>query len=318
MFSLVIPLYKSESNLARLLHEVGEFSRQIATPLEVVFVVDGSPDRCAEILQERLPAWSVRSQLVELSRNFGSFAAIAAGLRVAKGEHFAILAADLQEPLSLIAEFHDILSAGRADVVFGYRTGRADPWWSQFLSNCFWVLYRRFVLPEMPAGGIDVFACNRRVRDELAQLPESTTNLVALLFWLGFRRAFVPYVRQPRLEGKSAWTFSRKLSYALDSIFNFTDLPVRALLLLGIVGITAAATASVFVFVMRLIGLIPVLGYTPLMLAVMFFGGTTALGLGIVGQYLWLTLANSRRRPPFVVSRILAFEPPEPAASRTS
>ena len=75
----------------------------------------------------------------------------------------------------------------------------------------------------MPKGGIDVFGCTGQVRDQLLELKELNTNLIALLLWLGFRRKFVPYQRRARLEGKSAWTFGRKLRYAADSIFNFTD-----------------------------------------------------------------------------------------------
>jgi hypothetical protein len=125
---------------------------------------------------------------------------------------------------------------------------------------------------------------------------------------LGFRRAFVPYERRPRLDGRSAWTLGRKVRYALDSVFSVTDLPIRALLLLGVTGTTAAVVAAVTVFVFWAMGRIPVLGYTPLMLVITFFGGSTALGLGIVGQYLWLSLQNARGRPNFIVKAASAYD----------
>ncbi len=301
MLSLIIPVYRNAENLPRLFAELEILAGRLGGDVEVVFVVDGSPDASLEILRRHLPSWRVRTQLIELSRNFGSFAAIAAGLRHARGEYMAVMAADLQEPPELMIEFQRRLAGGEADVVFGHRAGRADPWWSQFLSEAFWRLYRRFVVREMPKGGIDVFACTRQVRDALAGLRETGTNLIALLLWVGFRRAFVPYERRPRLEGRSAWSFGRKLRYALDSIFNFTDLPIRALLLLGATGTLFAVAAGVTVFVFWLLGRVPVLGYTPLMLVTTFFGGLTALGLGIVGQYLWLSLQNARGRPNFIV-----------------
>ena len=117
---------------------------------------------------------------------------------------------------------------------------------------------------------------------------------MALLLWLGFRRAFVPYERSAAPEGRSGWTLGRKLRYALDSVFSFTDLPIRLLLVLGSVATTLAAVSAMTVFVFWAMGLVPVLGYTPLMLAITSFGGLTALGLGIVGQYLWLALQNAR------------------------
>jgi glycosyltransferase involved in cell wall biosynthesis len=308
MLSIVVPVYKNEENVPRLLRELAPLADRLDEDLEVVFVVDGSPDGSARLLHESLPAWPVRSQLIELSRNFGSFSAIAAGLQAARGDRMGVLAADLQEPPELMLEFHRILKSGDADVVLGHRTRRADPWWSRVLSNSFWGLYRRFVVRDMPRGGVDVFGCTRQVRDHLVQLKEVHTNLIALVLWLGFRRRFVPYERRARQEGRSAWTLGRKIRYAIDSVFSFTDLPVRALLVLGVAGMTFAIVAGATVLVMWSLGRVPVLGYTPLMLVITFFGGLSALGMGIIGQYVWLSLQNSRSRPNFIVRSSCGFD----------
>jgi polyisoprenyl-phosphate glycosyltransferase len=301
MLSLIIPIYKNEENLDRLLSELATLPARVLDTMEVVFVVDGSPDRSYEILHRRLPNLPMDSQLLSLSRNFGSFSAIAAGLESGKGDHFAVLAADLQEPLELVVTFSQLLRDDIADITFGVRSGRSDPWLSELFATLFWGIYRRFVVPEMPPGGVDVFGCTREVRDKLLSLREIDTNLVALLFWLGYRRHYVPYVRQPRLEGVSAWTFAKKLRYCLNSIFNFTDLPVRVLLGAGAAGSLIAFTLGLTVFICRVLGFIGEPGYTPIILAIMFFGGLTTFGLGIIGQYLWLSLQNSRNRPNYIV-----------------
>ena len=314
MLSLIVPLYKSEEGLSRLLTELLKLQQQLLPePFEAVFVVDGSPDRCYEILVERLPGVPLQSQLITLSRNFGSFAAIAAGLRNAGGDIFAVLAADLQEPPELVLEFARILRANDADVCFGVRAGRSDPWLTELMSTAFWNLYRRFVIKDMPPGGVDIFGCNRLVRDHLLSLPEVNSNLIALLFWIGFRRRFVSYHRMPRLEGKSAWTFSKKLKYSFDSIFNFTDLPIQWLLAAGLGTSALSIVLGSIVLWARMRGSIQTAGYTPIVLMIMFFGGLTALGLGIVGQYLWLSLQNARRRPNFIVHRVQSF--PESSSS---
>jgi polyisoprenyl-phosphate glycosyltransferase len=301
MNSLIIPVYKNEANLDRLLAELVILAIKVPGEFEVVFVVDGSPDRCLEILRERLPALPLRSQLVALSRNFGSFAAISAGLERARGQAMAVIAADLQEPPGLVLQFFDTLAGGRADIVFGVRGGRSDPWLSGAASNLFWFLYRKLVNPDMPPGGVDVFGCTREVSDHVLRLSGIGSNLIAMLFWLGYRREYIVYQRQPRLEGKSAWTLSKKLRYCLDSIFNFTDLPIRLLLYAGGVALILAVGASLLVIAAKLHGDILVPGYTPIVLAIMFFGALTSLGFGIVGQYLWLTLQSARRRPNYVV-----------------
>ena len=302
MLSLVIPVYKNEENLDRLLVALQGLDRKLDGDLEVVMVVDGSPDRCLEILRTRLPHSGLRSRLISLSRNFGSFSAITAGLKAGEGEHFAVMAADLQEPPELVIQFREILRSGEADVVLGCRTRRADPWLSEIFSTLFWNIYRWFVIRDMPKGGIDVFGCTRQVRDRVVEIRETSTNLIALLFWLGFRRKFIGYERQARQEGRSAWTFARKLRYCLDSIFNFTDLPIRLLLYTGVAGIAFSIVVSIIVLAARLMGTIAIPGYTPIVVSIMFFGAFTALGFGITGQYLWLTLQNSRNRPGFIIA----------------
>ena len=307
MLSLGIPVYKNEQNLDRLLDALAKLNLQLPEKLEVVFVIDGSPDRCFDILRERLAASSLDSRLVSLSRNFGSFAAVTAGLEAGGGDYFAVLAADLQEPPDLVVQFLDALQRDEADIVFGCRTGRSDPWLSELFSRLFWWIYRVFVVQEMPRGGVDVFGCTRDVRNRLLGFKELNTNLIALLFWLGFRRKSIGYYRQPRKEGASAWTFSKKLHYCLNSVFNFTDLPIQILLYSGIVGIASSVLFAGILTGAKLHGDISVPGYTPIVLAIMFFGGLTSLGLGIVGQYLWLCLQNSRNRPTYIVASTQEF-----------
>jgi glycosyltransferase involved in cell wall biosynthesis len=302
MLSLVIPIYRNEENLERLLAELCKLQGRMPEDLEVVFVVDGSPDNCLEILRRQLPSMPLPTQLVSLSRNFGSFSAVLAGLGAGSGDRFAVLAADLQEPPELILQFSEALKNDTADIVFGCRTKRTDPWISELSSRLFWLIYRKLVVKEMPPGGVDVFGCTKQVRNHVLRFREVNTNLIALLFWLGFRRHYIAYERLPRLQGKSAWTFAKKFEYCLNSIFNFTDLPIRFLLVIGSTGCILAAIAGVIVLITRLQGHVPVQGYTMTALFILFFGGLTTLGFGIIGQYLWLALQNVRGRPNYLIA----------------
>ena len=189
------------------------------------------------------------------SRNFGSFSAIRTGMELATGEHIAAMAADLQEPPELIVQFFEILGSGRADVVFGNAPAAAIPA-DAALSNIFWSAYRKFVLPDMPKGGVDIFACNRAVRDAVLSIEEPNSSLVAQLFWVGFRREFVDYQRQPRLHGKSAWNFSRRMRYMMDSVFSFSDLPIMLVLWLGAVGCAISLLLAIVTIVGKLTGYI--------------------------------------------------------------
>ena len=308
MLSIVIPVFKNENNIDRLVQELERITLLAPVPIEVVVVVDGSPDRSLELLQRALPRAIFPSVLVSLSRNFGAFNAVRCGLEQASGDYIAVLAADLQEPADLALTFLDILRRDQADIAFATQSSRDDPWFDEMSSRAFWALYRRWVLPELPRGGVNAVGCTRMVRDRLLQLREPTTNLIALFFWLGFRRAYVPYDRQRRRDGRSAWTLAKKLRYGFDSLFSFTDLPIRLLLLLGIVGTLTAVVFAILLLSASLAGRITVPGYAPTVLIVTFFGSITSLGLGILGQYVWLILQTTRGRPGYVIDRTESFQ----------
>jgi glycosyltransferase involved in cell wall biosynthesis len=307
MLSLVIPVYRNETSILDLLTEIDGVCAAAAADFEAVFVVDGSPDRSAEILAEELPKRPFPSQLLILSRNFGSFAAIRAGMRAARGEVCGIMAADLQEPPGLILEMHRRLVEEGCDIAVGVREGRADPLPSRLASALFWWVYRLIVQREVPRGGADVFACTREVRDHLVALPEHNSSLIGLLFWLGFRRTEVHYRRRARRDGRSAWTFARRVRYSLDSLFSFTDRPIRILSVMGLAGMALALGLGLVVLWARLTGRIPVPGYAAMVLVVMFFGALNSLSLGIVGEYIWRTFENTKGRPSSVVARQQAF-----------
>ena len=311
MYSLVIPVYRNEASLPELIDAVAGIAASLDGPFEAVFVVDGSPDRSYAVLREKLPAAPFASQLLSLSRNFGSFAAIRSGLQAARGDYFAVMAADLQEPPELAAEFFRRLKNDEADIVVGTRDARDDPWASKAASSLFWKSYRWLINPDIPSGGVDVFGCNLAFRDCLLSCEEANTSLVALLFWLGFRRKHIAYTRLPRLHGSSGWTFKKKVSYLMDSVFAFTDLPVRVLMGFGAVGLLVSVTLGLVVLVARLAQWLTVPGYAATILVVLFFGGINALGLGLIGSYAWRGYENTKRRPLAVVLRSLDYRAKE-------
>jgi glycosyltransferase involved in cell wall biosynthesis len=154
MYSLVIPVYRNEESLQELVSQLTVLDRSLGHRLETVFVVDGSPDNSYSYLRHALPRTGLSAKLVLLSRNFGSFAAIRAGLTEASGPHSAVLAADLQEPPDVARQFFAALEADAADVVIGTRMDREDPLLSRWAAVLCWSLYRRLVQPELPPGGL--------------------------------------------------------------------------------------------------------------------------------------------------------------------
>jgi glycosyltransferase involved in cell wall biosynthesis len=307
MYSLIIPVYKNEESLPDLLAVLADMNEKLSGKLEVVIVVDGSPDNSYGILRQRLPQMPFASQLLLHSRNYGSFAAIRAGMQVASGSFFAVMAADLQEPPELALEFFRLLEADEADVVVGTRDARNDPWRSRWSSEIFWWVYRKFIIKEVPAGGVDMFGCNRQFRNELLSLDESHSSLIGLLFWLGFRRKTVAYQRRERQHGVSAWTLKKKINYLMDSIFSFSDLPLKLLISFGGIGVLFSILFGLMVLVFKVTGWVEVPGYAATILTVLFFGALNTAGIGLLGAYVWRAYANTQGRPVSVVMRAESF-----------
>ena len=314
-YSVIVPVYRNAATIPMLVERLAELAQRLDGPMEAVFVVDGSPDDSAHRLRTALAGSGIRAQLILLSRNFGSFSAIRAGLARAKGDYLAVMAADLQEPIEVVEQFFALLAADECDVAIGERTGRDDPVTSSFSARAYWWMYRRFVNADFPVGGVDVFGCSRPVATELTQFHERNTSLVGLLFWLGYRRCQVPYVRDARTEGKSGWTFRRKLRYLFDSIYAFTDLPILMLQVVGLVGLLASLIFGTIVVLAYVTGGIDQAGYTPIIITILGSTSAMLIGLGVVGSYVWRAFENGQGRPVTVVARVeefpgLAIDPP--------
>jgi glycosyltransferase involved in cell wall biosynthesis len=303
-YAIVVPVFRNQDSISKLISNLSLISEKVKNDLEVVFVIDGSTDKSQELLIESCTNQKFKSQIINHSKNFGSFAAITTGLKHVNSEYTCTYSADCQEPTSLIEEFFKILVEDKVDVVFGERIERRDNVLSKLFSNLFWGIYRTTIDSSMPKGGVDIFGCNTAFRSELIKLEESRSSLIALAFWLGFERRIVKYNRLAREEGKSAWTLKKKFNYFLDSLFSFTDLPIRVLLTLGGIGVIFSLILGSVVLVLRIYGDIEIPGYSPTILLILFFGALNLFGMGLVGSYAWRAYENSKGRPNAVVSRI--------------
>jgi len=304
-YSIIVPVYQNEDSIPKLLINLSALSEKLNHDLEVIFVIDGSMDKSQDLLVIGCQDMKFKSQIIIHSKNFGSFAAITTGLKYDNSEYSSTYSADCQEPTSLIENFYEILEKDKVDVVFGQRLERQDNILSKIYSNLFWKIYRATIDSDMPRGGVDIFGCNRAFRNELVKLEESRSSLIALAFWLGFERRTVKYSRLAREAGKSTWTFRKKLNYFLDSLFSFTDLPIRVLLSGGAIGVILSLVLGSVILILSLYGDIKVPGYSPTVLLILFFGALNIFGIGLVGSYAWRAYENSKKRPNAVVSKVL-------------
>lgn len=300
MLSVVSPAYNEARNLPAVYAQLKAVTEGRIPDWEWIIVDDHSSDDTPAVIAQLAQA-DRRVRGVRLSRNFGSHAALYCGLSLCRGDVAATLAADMQDPPTVIVEMLERWGDG-AQVIWAKRTQRlGDAAGKKVLAGFYHRLLKRVVAnPDMPSEGVDFFMIDRRVIDTLKQTGESNFSLFALVAWMGFKQATVEYVRQPRLSGRSGWTLAKQVKMAIDTIVSFSMLPIRL-----------AAAAGVIIAVLGMLYLPvliynwwagnPVEGWTTLMVVVLILGGLLMIQSSISGEYLWRALSEARKRPRFII-----------------
>jgi len=304
VFSIIVPVYFNELNIPDTVPQL--LALQTSLPdysLELVFVDDGSRDQSLAALRDFQRRFPSTIRVVKLTRNFGSMAAIQAGLTVARGDCVGMIAADLQDPPELFVEMLRHWERG-IKAVFAVRADREESRLQTFFSNSYYALMRTFALPEYPSGGFDFFLIDRQVVERVIDIREKNTNVMSLVFWLGFEPVAIPYVRRARQKGKSRWTLSKKIKLFIDSFVAFSYAPIRFLSAFGLIIALSAFLYAAYVVYLWLARGIPVKGYAPIVILLALTSGIQMTMLGVLGEYLWRTLDESRRRPAFVIDEV--------------
>ncbi len=299
MISIVTPAFNERSNLPMLYERLTEVLRQV--DWEWIIVDDHSRDDTLAVIQ-RLVALDPRIKGIRLARNSGSHLAITCGLQHSSGDAAALVVSDLQDPPELVLEMLDRWRIG-VQVVWAVRRqqpGEKHHTW--FASIYYWVMRRLVGMTDMPATGADFFLIDRVVIDAFLAAADRHVSVFALLMWLGFRREFIEYDKQPRTRGHSGWTLAKKLKLVVDSVVGFSDFPMWWF----IYGGGAAVVLSILPAVLALVAYSG-FGSALLLVMALVIGlfGLQLIALGILGQYVWRGMDEARKRPLYSIESVV-------------
>lgn len=303
--SIIIPCYYNELNIPVTSIELLENEKNFpeGTEFEYVMVDDGSKDKTFEALQLFKKEYPSKVKIIKLSGNFGSYNAILAGMKYATGDCNVIIAADLQDPVTLMPKMFAHWQNG-IKLVMGNREDRDDPLISKLFAKTFQFLMKKYALPNLPKGGFDYVLFDRKLKDEVLEMDEKNSNSLYLLIWLKYEYITIPYKRMERKIGKSRWTMKKKIKLFVDSFVAFSFAPIRIITVSGFILGAVAIIYALFIVYNRLIGNISVEGWTAMMLVFLFVSAFQMIAIGILGEYLWRTLDASRKRPNYVVDKV--------------
>lgn len=307
--SVVIPVFNEEENLPLMHKALGRALKGIRH--EMIYVDDGSTDGTAGVLEGLARADRQTTRVVELRRNYGQTAAIAAGIDHARGDVIVLIDADLQNDPADIPMMLAKIDEG-FDVVSGWRRERKDAW-----------LTRR--LPSQMANGLISWVTGVRLHDygctlkayrkEILQgfrlYGEMHRFIPAYAASVGARTAEVVVRHHPRRYGKAKYGLGRTLKVVLDLftvkfLISFAAKPIYLFGGAGVLLIVPSLLGLLFLLVRRVWLQIPVLTSPLFQTSTMFvLLGFQSILMGLIAELLVRTYHESQEKPTYFVRRVI-------------
>lgn len=305
-YSLVIPIYNEEKNIAELYRRLRAVMDKLGD-VELILVNDGSRDRSLLLLRE-LHQQDSRICYLSLSRNFGHQIALTAGLNFVRGQVIIVLDGDLQDPPELIPHLIEKWQQGY-QVVYAQRSRRRqENWFKRLCAYGFYRLLQRLAEVEIPLDTGDFCLMDRQVVDVLNQMPERNRYLRGLRSWIGWKQTSISYERDPRFAGEVKYTFAKSLSLASNGLVSFSRLPLRLSTYVGLFAAVVAVLMALLVFYWRIVAPnSPLTGFATIMIAIFFLGAVQLVSIGILGEYIGRIYEEVKGRPLYVLSEVAGF-----------
>jgi glycosyltransferase involved in cell wall biosynthesis len=301
--TVVVPIYKEEANIRPFLERTEPVLAKISDRYEILFCLDPSPDRTAEVVQAEIQR-NPRIRLVMFSRRFGQPAATMAGIALSKGDATVVIDVDLQDPPELIADMYAKMKEG-FDVVYAKRRSRkGETLFKRFISWVGYGVINRLSDVEIPRNTGDFRIMSKRVCEELTALNEGHGFLRGLVAFVGFPQAFVEYDRDPRHAGVGNYNrFTGSLKIGLNGMISFGSRPLQLMSIIGFIVAGFSFAVGAYYLITKLMGVPYNPGLPTTVLAVSFFSGVQLMSLGLMGEYVGRIYDEVKRRPKYIVDR---------------
>lgn len=306
--SIVIPVYRGERTLPTIIKEIEGLTRPQATPggrkfavCEVLLAHDCGPDRSDVTLQALAAQYEFVSP-IWLSRNYGQHAATMAGMASATGEWVVTMDEDGQQDPQDIAAMLDCAIESDSQLVYAKPINPPPHGWLRnTLSSCAKAISTR-LLGNNTIGKFNSFrVVNGEIARTLAAYCGNGVYLDIGLFWITARVSHCPVRLRNEMDRPSGYSFRKLLSHFWSLILTTGTRPLRLITAAGAASIVLAMAIAGYVVYGRLTGQVQVQGWASLMIVVAFFSGMILAALGVIAEYLAVTMGIVMGKPLYVV-----------------
>jgi len=244
--SIIVPTFNEQDNVGPLLEELSRVLDKTGLDCEIIFVDDGSSDRTLERLI-RITEHDPRACVLELRRNFGQTAAMAAGIEQSRGKVVIPMDADLQnDPRDIPALLDKLDGPPPCDIVSGWRRDRRDKWLTRQLpSQIANAIIRRVTRVGIHDFGCTLKAYRREVLEDISLSSDLHRFLPALAAWQGASITELVVNHRPRIHGRTKYGLWRTVRVVLDliTVKFLGSYMTRPLHFFGKIGFAAAMLA---------------------------------------------------------------------------
>ncbi|MGZ8247248.1 glycosyltransferase family 2 protein, partial [Methylomagnum sp.] len=241
---------------------------------------------------------------IKLSRNRGHQNALLAGLLTAKGEALISIDADLQDDLGAIEPMLNAYAGGH-EIVYGVRKTRfVDTFFKRVTAQTYYKLLR-WMGVDVVFDHADYRLLSRRAIEALQEFSEVNLFLRGIIPQLGFSSSIVYYERAERFAGESKYPLMKMLSFAWQGVTSFSAVPLRLITGLGMTISLGSFMVTLWGLWIRLFTTEALPGWASTVLPIYFLGGIQLLCLGVIGEYLAKIYLETKRRPRFIIDKII-------------
>lgn len=299
-YSIIVPVYNSSESLTELIQRIN--STMTGRSYEIILIDDGSADNSWEILKQ-LKEKNTHISIIQLSRNFGQHSALFCGFNFCSGEYIVTIDDDLQHPpeeiLKLIAE----QEKSGADVTYGiYRIKQH----SMFRNSGSYMIRKS---SKLVAGYSGMGSSFRLIRRDIIQKiveghKQNFFYLDEVFYWYTSSFSYAEVEHQPRKHGRSGYNLIKLFSLYFNIVVNYSAVPLKIMTRLGLLFSLISFVLCVWFFYRKLVHHVP-LGYTSIIVTILFSASIIMFCLGIIGQYLYKMYQSQQNRPPYSIREIV-------------
>ncbi len=297
--SLVVPVYYEQEVILQFLKETKEELEKLPIDYEYVFVDDGSKDKTVEIIKEQAKL-DDRIKLIVFSYNHGKASAVSAAIANATGDYLLYMDPDLQDPPIEISRFLNEIEKGY-DLVWGVRKEKMDSFINKLFSKIFWGTLNKFTGLNIPKGVAVMRMFNREFADEFLKYNETNRFIEGIFIDISKKWTTIEIGQRERFAGTSKFNFKRKMQLAFDAIFDFSELPLKMTVKLGVFLIGFGVLGLIALFISKIFFIDFQAGWPSIVASIIAVFGLQLFFMGIISIYIGRIYKEVKRRPLYSI-----------------